>query len=449
MKELEALLENFWIVKDKEPALYHAVKDAVARYSAFTEDKLGYRLLVNPWLIKLEKLPGRPEAWMGVPGFESETEYGMLCLLLAFLEDRGPGEQFVLSQVTGYIESAWPDRERIEWVLFRHRRQLIRVLRFAAQYDLIRVDDGDDSRFMDAADAEVLYESTGISRYFVRNFMSSIFGCESRKDIEEMEWAESDRDRGKARRNRVYRRLVMSPAVYNEGDDDADYLYIKNIRNTIAKDLDEMLQASLHVHRNGAFLVPDPAKRWKDTFPDGATRSNVVLQINLEIRRMVTSGELTKQQDDTIPVSAAWFDALIGRCREMHARGWSKEYREMGLSALCETVVGYMEDFSMLRRSEDGREIVILPMCGKIVGGYSEENTARLDGLASAERNPGKDGDQGGDQSEETVGDTDPAASIEDNTEQTSEGNVSAAGDDNDQEAIAGFYYGNGETTNE
>ncbi len=372
MKELEILLENFWIIKEKNTELYHVIKDASPNFKEFLQEKLGYRLLVNPYLIKLEKLPGKCEAWMGIRDFDSQLEYGMFCLLLAFLEDRGPGDQFVLSQVTEYVQSTWPGTEKIDWTLFRHRRSLIKVLRYSSEMYLLFVNDGDDARFMDAADAEVLYDSTGLSRYYMRNFTTNILNYKSWRDIEAGEWLEADRDRGRVRRNRVYRRLAMSPAVYNEGGEDSDYPYIKNFRNLLQKDFEEMLGAVLHVHKNGAFLMPDSSVHYKDVFPGSSTLSDVVLQVNAEIVGMLKSGQLQKREDDIIITSRPKFEGLIEKCRGKHLHGWSKEYREMSLEALCNSVTGYMEDFSMIEAVNGGREIHILPLCGKITGGYPE-----------------------------------------------------------------------------
>ncbi|MCX7843086.1 MAG: TIGR02678 family protein [Clostridia bacterium] len=372
MKELEVLLENFWIIKEKNTELYHAIKDASPKFKEFLEEKLGYRLIINPYLIKLEKLPGRPEAWMGISDFGSVEEYCMFCLLLSFLEDRGPGEQFVLSQITEYVQSTWPGDEKPDWTLFRYRRCLVKVLRFAAECYIIRVDDGDEGRFIDAQDAEVLYESTGLSRYFVRNFTTNILGYSSWRDIEAGEWLEADRDRGRVRRNRVYRRLVMSPAVYNEGEDDTDYAYIKNYRNLLQKDFEDMLDTVLHVHKNGAFMVLDMTRHWKDMFPDGSTMSNIVLQVNKEIVDRVASGQLQRRHDDIVVVSKAQLESMIEKCRNTFFHGWSKEYREMTLTALCGSVIEYMEGFGMLETVNGGREIHILPMCGKVTGSYPE-----------------------------------------------------------------------------
>ena len=42
--------------------------------------------------------------------------------------------------------------------------------------------------------------------------------------------------------------------VYKEDDDDQDYNYIKNYRGTINQDVDKMLESTLEVHKNGAYI---------------------------------------------------------------------------------------------------------------------------------------------------------------------------------------------------
>jgi len=170
----------------------------------------------------------------------------------------------------------------------------------------------------------------------------------------------------------VYRRLTMSPAVYSEGGDDADYAYIKNFKNLLQKDFEGMLGAALHVHKNGAFLVLESTSRYKDVFPTNSTISDVVLQINAEIVQMVNSGQLHRREDDVIIASRPKFEGLIEKCRNKYLHGWSKEYREMSLEGLCNSVIGFMEDFSMIEAVNGGREIHILPLCGKIIGSYPE-----------------------------------------------------------------------------
>lgn len=372
MKELEILLENYWISKDDNKELYYRIKDSIPNFKAFLSEKLGYQVIVNPHLIKLEKLPGKAESWMGISSFESNMEYAFLCILLMFLEDKGREEQFVLSGVTEFIQGNYMGEESVDWTLYRHRRALIKVLRFAVELKMIKVDDGDEQNFASSMDTEVLYESTGFSRYFVRNFTTSILNYNSYKDIENEEWGEIDTERGIIRRQRVYRRLLMSPVVYNEGSEDADYDYIKKQRSMISNDLENFLDYDMHVHKNGALVVLNREKNMKDTFPGGKAISDVVLLFNGLIKEKIDTKEFNLKVNDTITISKANFANLVEELKLNFSHGWSKEYREKALSGLTEDITKYMKEFNMINILKDGKEIEILPIVGKVTGSYPE-----------------------------------------------------------------------------
>ena len=111
MREFEALLENFWIIKEQDKDLYQQVKDALPVLKPVIENKLGYRLVVTPYLIKMEKVPGRPKNGWGFPG--STSPWNTLFLPFTnFLEDYGAQEQFILSQVTEFYNPPFPVRRR-------------------------------------------------------------------------------------------------------------------------------------------------------------------------------------------------------------------------------------------------------------------------------------------------------------------------------------------------
>lgn len=375
MKELEILLDNYWISKDEEKELYYRVKDGISDFKGFLTDKLGYHLIINPYLIKLEKLPGCAEEWMGIEEFESTMEYGFLCILLIFLEDRGREEQFVLSQITEFIQANYPGDEKVDWTLFKHRKCLIRVMRFAAKIGLLRLNDGDEGKFANDLEQEILYESTGLSRYFVRSFSQNILGYTSYRDIEDAEIIEIDKDRGILRRQRVYRRLVMSPIVYNEGAEDSDYAYIRNYRGMMENDFEKYLGLPLHVHRNGALLAVPEGRSLRDCFPELRAISDIVLQMNDLIYKYVKNGKLPLSKDDIITISRAAFEAMINELREKCSMGWSKEYREIGLDGLIKEIIKYMSSFNMLANDENLREIKIMPLTGKVTGHYPDDFT--------------------------------------------------------------------------
>ncbi len=386
MKELDVLLERFWVTKHEDKELYFQLKDASPKFKNFIEEKLGYKLIINSYMIRLEKLPGEPEPWMGIDGFENKEEYAYLCILLAFLEDKGAGEQFVLSEISEYIESNFPGEEKCDWTLFRHRKYLVRVLKFAVGLGMMRVDDGYEGDFLDSEDSEVLYQSTGVSRYFVRNFTGNIINYESAKDIQDGEWFDMDKDKGRIRRNRVYRRVFMSPGVYSKGSDDPDYMYIKNVKSMIQKDVEEILDGRFYVHKNGAFVFLDKTNnKFKDVFPNNKSISDIVIQLCGILGNKVRQGEIKKGIDDIATLSRASFEKNMIECRDFFYSGWSKEYRQMPVHKLCNEVIEYMKLFMMIEEEVQKREIKIMPIVGKYRGNYPNDYIAKVDKIDEIE----------------------------------------------------------------
>ncbi|MCX7904659.1 MAG: TIGR02678 family protein [Caloramator sp.] len=370
MKELEILLDNFWIIKDDDKELFYQIKDGIPEYKNFLAEKLGYHIIQNSQLIKLEKIPGKAEAWMGIQEFESPMEYAFLCLLLMFLEDKGKEEQFVLSSITEFIEANYPG-EKIDWTLFRHRKSLVKVLRFATKMGMLKVDDGDDSKFTSEASTEVLYENTGLSKYFTRSFTMNILNYTSYRDFEKEDELDIDKDKGIIRRQRAYRKLLMSPVVYKEGDFDPDFDYIKKQRSAIDNDFEKYLGLELHVHKNCAMVVLPQNKTYKSMFPNGTTINDIILQMNYMINNMVKQGKLKPDNNDIIIISKTFFEIMIKELRDLNSAGWSKEYREMDFKKLYDEIIHFMEMINMIEVSE--KEVKILPLCGKVIGRYPDD----------------------------------------------------------------------------
>lgn len=372
MEELHMLLENFWILRDENREDYYRIRDAQGRIKLFIEEKLGYRLVINPHMAKLEKVPGEAEAWMGIQDFKESMDYAFLCLLLAFLEEKGPEEQFVLSNITEYIQATYEGYEKVDWNLFSHRRSLVRVLVFAEKIGILKVNDGEQERFSEDRTTEVLYENTGISGYFLRSFGRELGDDINPDTLLEGEWLTGDTERGSFRRHRVYRKLLLSPAVYSQGPDDQDFLYIKNYRNTIQRDFEENLGTKLHIHKNSAFLIYENSSRDKSFFPDGSNISDIILQIGGLLRKKLDEEKLHVKPDDTIEIPESEFHHIIMECRDLYKSGWYKSYRELSPDKLIQEVMDAMESWKMIVRDKKLRSVKILPMVGKFTGEYPE-----------------------------------------------------------------------------
>jgi uncharacterized protein (TIGR02678 family) len=326
----------------------------------------------------MEKIPGRAEEWMGIPAFDQPLEYAFFCLLLVFLEDYGAQEQFILSQLTEFLQSTFPGEEKVDWTLYRHRLSLVKVLNFAVEMGLIKVDYGDNNAFTSELETEVLYESTGLSRYFARNFTQNILSAQSWRDLERDEGFDLDPDRGALRRHRVYRRLFLSPALLPEGPDDPDFLYLKNFRAMFQRDVEALLGGSLHIHKAAAVLILDAEKNFKDTLPDQKVISGIAIQVCTELRRLVEVGELTPGIDDTILIARDRLEMVIDTCRELYGVGWSKEFRELPADKLYQELITYMRNFSLLE-IVNKQEIRILSPAGKLSGAYPADFGGKKD----------------------------------------------------------------------
>jgi len=372
MEELLLLLENFWILREKDKEEYHKLRDGQARLKLFLEEKLGYKLISNTHMVKLEKVPGEAQAWMGIEEFNTSMDYVLLCLVLAFLEDKGLEEQFVLSNFTEYIQTAYPGNEKVDWTLFSHRKALVRVLNFAVNMGIIRVNDGEQERFSQERNAEVVYENPGTSGYFMRSLSRKLDESPKARDLLQEEWTEGDLARGSIRRYRVYRKLVLSPVVYSGGPEDQDFLYIKNYRNTLQRDFEEYLRARLHVHKTCAFLIYPERFLLKSFFPNNKNVSDIILQLAALLREKVNKGEVSVNIDDTILLSEVDFHRLISDTRKRFKAGWYKSYRELSPSKLAEEITNTMITWKMLEYDEEYRAYSILPFVGKFAGSYPE-----------------------------------------------------------------------------
>ena len=107
MNEIRALLENYWINKAENKELYYKVRREITKPPRFITEQLGWRLINNERIIKLEKIPAHAESFMGIDDFVDVRDYCILCIILMCLEDNEDNEQFLLSELIDMLETSW------------------------------------------------------------------------------------------------------------------------------------------------------------------------------------------------------------------------------------------------------------------------------------------------------------------------------------------------------
>ena len=387
MNALEILLGRRWILKSRDRELYYQVKDQLGAVKRFLTEKLGYQVIVNPYLIKAEKMPAKPENWMGILEFHHKIEYVFFCIVLMFLEEKEAEEQFVLSELTEYIQGQYRE-EQVDWTIYSFRRHLIKVLKYCVSCGILNVDDGNEESFARDDSSEVLYENTGVSRYFMKNFTQDIMGFSSPEDFQKEEWIGVDEDRGIVRRQRVYRRLLMTMGMYRDPETEEDFAYVKNFRNMIQGELSEFLDCELHVHRSGAFLILGEDCRMGRCFPEENTLSDMVLLVNSLIGEKIQEGKIVPGAEEQILLPREAFLGILEECRERYSRGFIKTYREMTTKEFCQEVLSYMKELSLIE--ERRGDIWVSGAAGKIAGQYPKDFLEELN-IGETKKVGGKD----------------------------------------------------------
>ena len=367
MNEVRTLIEKYWINRAEEKELYHKVKREIPKYRRFVMEQLGWRLINNERIIKLEKIPAHAESFMGIDDFLDVRDYCILCTILIFLEDKEDNEQFLLSELIDMLGAQLIEFMEVDWTKFVQRKSLVRALQFAEKMGMMVAYDGSSDSLSEGIGHEVLYENTGLSRYFATNFDYDIKGFQSYRDFETKQPEEVESDRGHFRINRVYRQLVSSPAMYWKETDDQDSIYVKNQRQWVQKNLDDHLGGQLHIHKNAAFFVMEEDDCFGDRHPRDAMLPEIVLIVCEEIRNKVKEGIWTKRHDECVQIGENQFKELLVECKAKYGSAWSKEYREMDAAKVTESVVRYMKNWMLI---SDKDEIIILPAVGKLIGKY-------------------------------------------------------------------------------
>lgn len=369
MNELIYLLDNYWVLRDKEKDWYYKVKNSIPLFKKFITDKLGLNIVVKTDFIKLEKFSEEPEGWMGIQQFDCPEEYIFLMLLIIFLEDKGKNESFLLSELSEFIQINYPENKTIDWTRYQHRRWLVKVLDFCISLGILRIIDGNEKEILDDYNTEILFESNGLSRYVIRNFTEDILRFDSFEDMQNELKTINSTVETFHRRNKVYRKIFFSPIVYNEGREDRDYLYIKNNKSTIEADISKYLECSFHVYRNGALIIVDEEKRFKDTFPSRKSISDLALLINNEIVNCIKDGTYRLNKEDVITLSFSEFVQIVKKASNQYSCEMSTNNKKNNFESLIKDIRQYMVGFNMIRINEDNN-ICVLPLSGKIIGKY-------------------------------------------------------------------------------
>jgi uncharacterized protein (TIGR02678 family) len=364
------LLERFWIPRS-DMVWYQAVRDREHVLRPFFYEKLGFRLLIHYEFVKLEKFVSRQiYPWMGLPGLTNVRDYVFFCLLMAYLEAKSVDDQFLLSDICEEVKVSYPGPGTVDWTNYDHRKSLVRVLQLAREWELLLVVDGDDQGFAASKQADVLYEATPLVKYFLRAYPRDLMQFRSIEDLLKIVDTENETW---ARRHRVYRQLLLTPGIREKDMVEGDWTYLRNQRNVIARDFEETVGLSLELYGQDAMLVQHGRRQGATLFPDMRAISDVVFFFGRTIREQIDNGSFSLQKDGLLLLTPVDYEQLLIQCRAHYGHGWGKALREMSIKQLAHQLLEEMEEWGLVRQSENEQLITVMPRLGRIVSRYPKD----------------------------------------------------------------------------
>ncbi|TDQ34638.1 TIGR02678 family protein [Aureibacillus halotolerans] len=367
---LALLFENFWILRSDDPAAYQTIREREHVVKRYVSDKFGYDLMVHQHFAKLEKMPVDPKPWMGIQAFQEPLDYAIFCCGLAFAEQKSADEQFLLSDLADDIATMYPGAMPLDWTLFQHRKSLVRALKMLSELRILQVVDGDLEGYVRSEDTDVLYEITVYARYFMRSYPENLFQFRSIQSLLEKGW---ERHRTDERRKRVYRQLMLSPAVHRSSGDDADFAYIRQFRNRLREDFEEHTPFTLETYKNTAMLVSHDRPQRYTLFPGNKGIMDVLLHFAAVVRSKVEENEdmINEFGDVRLPMAEA--TQWVIETKEVYGDGWSKAYREAGQASLMTDITNTLIDWEMAKVDEDYGMVVLHSAFGRMYGVYPKD----------------------------------------------------------------------------
>lgn len=374
-KEMDLLLNNFWITKEQDKENYYLLKKNQNRIANFVNKNLGNKLIVHDRFIKLEKIPAVPNEELGISVFIDSIDYVMLFLFLLYLEGKTRGELFILSDFTEYIKNTAITLELSnipDWNLSTHRKSLVRVVHYLEELNVILLKDGDSQSFQDSKEADALYVSSGISNYLLPAFDYEIFDCNTPEDFLKKEWGEQTEEKGDVRRYKVYRHLLYEPAILKSSLTESENDYIKKMRKTIESEIQNNLNMEVEITKNLGLLYASVEKTEKDYFPNSKKITNIILLVNEKVIEFVKQNKIQLDEQECFRLTKPDFYRILKEIREDYGEYFSKKHLDLSITKYQEIIIQYMKNFYFLTEEQD--TFLFYPVIYRYLGKTKKEN---------------------------------------------------------------------------
>jgi uncharacterized protein (TIGR02678 family) len=393
------LLDRVAVSAKDDGLAYRRIRLNLKKVRDWFADRTSWIVLCNRELARLVKTPSLLSVGQGFDWAQQAIDYELFVWVLWFSESSS-ADQFLLSQLVEEIEVRANElcgSAHIDWNILAHRQSLNRALKGLEQYGILRRLDGDIEGWLRDRQSDSLYEFTPLTRHIHVDLshavdlpaIEQIAAATGRVDATKP--VHHTRTIGAVQQHspllgcgpagqRLYRTLLLSPALYACADPDAfAILQSRDRRHSITEDFRSTLGWDLEVTSSYACLLRSSASEagGQTLFPFRGGLAHVILLLCGRLREMVTEGALHPDTTDRLRITPGQLSAILAELREEHGVQWGATLRELGLQALARQVMESMAAWDLITEPDGDGQLYVLPLAARFRGTYDVE---RLEG---------------------------------------------------------------------
>ncbi|PWV94546.1 uncharacterized protein (TIGR02678 family) [Paenibacillus cellulosilyticus] len=378
-----ALFQNYWISKELLPDLYASTFRQSMQLKEFFDRWFRYRLIVEPDYIKLVKTPVEAKPWMGIQSFLHPMDYIFLSCFIAYMEEKGEGQQFVLQDVCEAIINYYPGpASEVVWKNRSVRQSLVRAIKYCEELFVVKTFDRKIDEFQDNVSHDMLFETTSFLRYFVNSFYFDYSAVRSFDTLKGF-MVEEEKREGVQPKHRFMRRMFLEPNVKRVALSEDESILMREygaqlIRNAAEEfdhlELEEYPSMFMMTHSRHFYGQYYPAQN------KSSTLSLMTTQLGTYLWALINNGSIVPDETGTLTFTFEQALQIFTQVKEINDHGWSITYQRESAEKVWIWALAYMKSFEFAK--EENGYVYIYDVLGRVTGEY-EKGGNDLDEVSS------------------------------------------------------------------
>lgn len=367
------LVDRVAVTRVADQTAYRRVRLRLDELRSWFAERPGWQLIDSHGVARLVKEPARASPGQGIPHLRSSLDYELLAWTLWYGE-KWESEQFVLSHLLEEIpiHAADPNgKRRIDWTLRSHRESLERAIRALESMDALGTVNGDVGEWVRSGEGDTLYEFTGLAQHLHVDLSDALYDA---LVLDGNSAALEPAAASVPPRERLYRTLLLSPALHASDDPEAfALLKRRDRRDVLVSEFRERFGWELEVTESyAALLRPFADAVGLRVFPGRSAVTHAALLLGTHLREQVANGALEADAQERITMATAAFETHVLEIRARWGSNWGTGLGGMSHETFLQALMDELRGWDMLQDPDGDGYVTLMPLVGRFSGCYRE-----------------------------------------------------------------------------